>query len=586
MKKRPHTLIIILFVSCSFMIWLNSAGGRDKEGINYLLCMECHRGIQKISQSHDQNCIECHILPDMRQRGHLKDHSQIVSNPSSPENWGTFCMPCHKKEIETLKKSLHYTMAGIINQTRYLWGAQRSAYPPIYGIGTLRPPPKPTEENYPDNPSTLVDDFLRKRCLRCHISTKGPGGYGLHRSTGCASCHVVYDNDGLYRGNDVAIDKTKPGRPVIHSFTRNIPVSQCLHCHNVNNVGTDYVGMFEHDYSYMFRSPNFDGKPQRFIYGMDYHYLSKDVHMEKGLLCIDCHTKEDVMGDDRIYGYQLQVPKRKCTDCHGGYDRGLKNSKIKEISKGAEGYLFTSRAGKKLPIRVFSRDIIPHSIENHRKLRCSACHSQWSYQDYGMSVIREDAPDPYKWYYLSTQSDPYVEKILRNYYRNPEKTELAGKDWIAEELSPGIWFSGWRFRRWEIMPLGIDQNGRYSIIRPRYQFLISYVDKLGNVVLDSVRPMRGDGKGKGWAFMPYVPHTISPSGAMCERCHKNRLNLGLGLSDGSTMDTSLMKPSRPAIHAMRLLNSREKKMLLNPSLKWKQVRLKYLLNKYDSLLNQ
>jgi len=70
-----------------------------------------------------------------------------------------------------------------------------------------------------------------------------PGDY---RSSGCASCHVVYANDrdprhsGPYAkaGNDgksltadPTIPKDKSGHPIKHEFTRAIPSSQCMVCH-------------------------------------------------------------------------------------------------------------------------------------------------------------------------------------------------------------------------------------------------------------------------------------------------------------------------------------------------------------------
>ena len=70
-----------------------------------------------------------------------------------------------------------------------------------------------------------------------------PGDY---RSSGCASCHVVYANDrdplhsGPYAkfGNDgktitadPTIPKDKSGHPLKHEFTRAIPSSQCMVCH-------------------------------------------------------------------------------------------------------------------------------------------------------------------------------------------------------------------------------------------------------------------------------------------------------------------------------------------------------------------
>ena len=70
-----------------------------------------------------------------------------------------------------------------------------------------------------------------------------PGDY---RSSGCASCHVVYANDrdpahsgpyakfgheGKTITADPTIPKDKSGHPLKHEFTRAIPSSQCMICH-------------------------------------------------------------------------------------------------------------------------------------------------------------------------------------------------------------------------------------------------------------------------------------------------------------------------------------------------------------------
>jgi len=70
-----------------------------------------------------------------------------------------------------------------------------------------------------------------------------PGDY---RQSGCAACHVVYANDrdpkhssvyasaghdGTSQTLDPTIDKSTPGHPLHHAFTRAIPSSQCMVCH-------------------------------------------------------------------------------------------------------------------------------------------------------------------------------------------------------------------------------------------------------------------------------------------------------------------------------------------------------------------
>ncbi len=89
-----------------------------------------------------------------------------------------------------------------------------------------------------------------------------PGDY---RSSGCASCHVVYANDrdprhsGSYAaygrdGESASVDPTIPhdesGHPIRHAFTRAIPTSQCMicHMHQPNMFLNSYLGYTMWDY--------------------------------------------------------------------------------------------------------------------------------------------------------------------------------------------------------------------------------------------------------------------------------------------------------------------------------------------------
>jgi len=546
--------------------------------VNYADCLHCHQGIESISDNHRFPCARCHLPAGERQVDILKDHEKIVRNPSGPEQAEAFCGPCHKTDIEQLRTSLHSTMAGVINQTRFLWGAQAQAAPALYGLsGGLMPLPEPVPEIYPQSTAMLVDDFLRRRCLRCHIHTKGPTGLGIYRATGCAACHVLYDDDGRYKGEDAAIDRTKAGYPTRHAFTVAIPTGQCLHCHNHNHVGADYEGLFEHDYHDAFRSPLVEGRPAAMRYGLDYHRLARDVHGEKGLWCIDCHTRDHVMGDGHVYSFQMEVPKRPCTDCHGGFDERGPDETHPSVQKGANGPIFVSKnQGRQHRLPPFRPEGTGHRIEAHARVRCSACHAQWSFQDYGMSVMREDRIHDYKWLDLTVQGDPLLQKGLKACAESPDTAYPMSMDYLSGREREGIWSVGWRFRRWAPMPLGMDQAGQYTILRPLYQYLVTYVDRGGNVVLDSVTPRRGDGSGRGWAFMPYVPHTTAPFGRSCTACHMNSLSTGQGIQDELTHDTVLTVPSPPPIPLLRLLKPQEAGHLLIPPCQWHQERLRAL----------
>lgn len=89
-----------------------------------------------------------------------------------------------------------------------------------------------------------------------------PGDY---RSSGCASCHVVYANDREPRHSliwakygrdgetataDPTIPRGEPGHPIRHSFTRAIPTAQCMSCHmhQPNMFLNSYLGYTMWDY--------------------------------------------------------------------------------------------------------------------------------------------------------------------------------------------------------------------------------------------------------------------------------------------------------------------------------------------------
>ncbi len=538
-------------------------------------CLSCHSGIESMGKNHDFGCSACHILPEERKERFLEgNHPKVIRNPSDPAVADLFCLPCHRKEIDRVNNSLHGTMAGMINQTRYLWGAQDRAAPALYGLsGPFQPLPKQDMAASLESPAGLVDDFLRRKCLRCHLHSKGTDGPGLHRASGCAACHVLYDDDGLYKGGDRAMAGSGTGYPVRHAFVRKIPDRQCLHCHNHNHVGADYHGLFEHDFSRTYRSPMVEGKPAQPIYGLHNHRLAKDIHAEKGMWCIDCHSGRDVMGDGNAYSFQMEASAIACSDCHGGWGKKGPDGSIGAMRKGNNGLAFVSASGKEHALPPFPPHGASHGIPAHEKIRCSACHAQWSFQDYGMSVIREDVLWTYKWDGLTAQGDPALQKILEKCLADPETSYPVFRDRLTGEEMTGIWSMGWRFRRWEWMPLGVDARGNYAVLRPLYQYLVSYVDQSGKTVLNSVAPERGDHSGKGWAFMPYVPHTTGPVGRACNACHRNRIAAGLGVHEELTVDNVLTIPSPPCIPPMRLLNAQEQKKLFEPGREWHRKRI-------------
>src|SRR6185436_4046068 len=42
-----------------------------------------------------------------------------------------------------------------------------------------------------------------------------------------------------------------------------------------------------------------------------------DIHLDKGMQCVDCHFEQDSHGDGRLYGEPRAAVEIDCIDCHG-----------------------------------------------------------------------------------------------------------------------------------------------------------------------------------------------------------------------------------------------------------------------------
>ena len=57
--------------------------------------------------------------------------------------------------------------------------------------------------------------------------------------------------------------------------------------------------------------------PERF--GKAVHL--KDIHLEKGMQCVDCHFEQDNHGNGKLYGETRNAVEIDCVDCHGTIDK-------------------------------------------------------------------------------------------------------------------------------------------------------------------------------------------------------------------------------------------------------------------------
>ncbi len=513
-------------------------------------CLSCHEGIEAISDTHDFACVECHQGDDKAKEMDAA-HKGMYANPSDGKVVAKTCgtAKCHADQLHKLESSLMATSAGEINATRYAWGAQDTVDAKYSANGKGGTKLIPTQKES----GQLVDDMLRKKCLRCHINSPAPNRLGDYRATGCAACHMIYANDGQTMTGDKAIQETqkanneakakdprlktdlsglisKRGYPLKHRLTTAIPTTQCVRCHSGNRVGTEYIGLFEHDYEKMYRSPRYKWNAPLAPYGIDHHTLMPDIHYKAGLACIDCHTATETMGNGKTAAAAHEATEVSCDTCHGTLDAPAKTAKVAKgdpalkaaaananyslkegdevvvtakgtklghVRKTGKGLVLVSKVTGKEHVIPQLKDMkekpVAHTVAGHMKnMECSACHSGWASLDFGTHLMREDYPSYKKWKRWR-EPDPQTLKLLYaalgsgvgDKAQTPDRKfkglkkdkwpPAVEKDLLTGEETTGVWFGSLTMRNWEDVILGRNARGKVSIFRPQYQYFISHI---------------------------------------------------------------------------------------------------------------
>ncbi|NOR46492.1 MAG: PGF-CTERM sorting domain-containing protein [Methanosarcinaceae archaeon] len=147
-----------------------------------------------------------------------------------------------------------------------------------------------------------VDAFYEEACAGCHYQT-------------CTKCHQGY------------IAAMGHGEETVE-----ITLDTCNQCHLTKQSSTFIGDLPKHSSE----GPH------------------ADIHYEKGLTCMDCHSPEEMHGDGTIYTTQQQAVTTACEDCH--------NSPGKVV--------------KEMNVTQYTTEIPAHEIHDE-KLDCAACHAGW-----------------------------------------------------------------------------------------------------------------------------------------------------------------------------------------------------------------
>ncbi len=434
------------------------------------MCLSCHGTIQ-LDPAHDVKilgCSPCH-LGDPLAIDREKAHRGVVKNPGDLRVARKTCgvEGCHGTDVHRVKNSLMATNRGILATLLYYWGEA----PDQYGEYSV-------EDLINSGKTSLALDYFRKLCATCHLwKQKGdlPGFFG-EKGGGCSACHHVTNPD-------LPADGRQKGHPFI---TRKVPVENCVRCHNRSGrIGISYTGVYESEGS----GAPFEGgglSSKRLPGSRFYQNLAADIHYQKGMACIDCHTRNEIMGDGNRYAHFEEQLEIQCATCHTteAPGRTRKNNQLNNIDTSQSPPVLTG----KLDARPHPlRPPLPQTCtyEGHRRLSCQACHSTWVPQCYGCHVKRD-------------MSETHLDKLT-----------------LKE--TPGWWEEGRSYIRYERPALAV-WNDRIMPVTPGCQDVVTLKDAQGET----------ERSFYSFTIAAIDPHTTQRRGRGCADCHTQAKALGLG----------------------------------------------------------
>lgn len=540
-------------------------------------CLTCHAGIEAMHPEAELSCVDCHGgdgLATTQAAAHVVKGgaSQLATGDESVAGldedlaWRRFrnpfdlrvaervCGDCHAEAVANFFVSLHGTTAGHLSDGFYEMGLSKqrgsrfgvfavapgdvpkqggelkrlAQLPPARGIGHGRGAAEVLASHYADLP--------RKECMQCHFWSEGravdgrAGFDGDYRGEGCAACHVAYGLGGFSQSADREAERNEPGHPLTHTMTAVPSTETCTSCHYGDaSIGLSFRGLAQ-------LPPGASGGPDipgttdtplnRSFYLNDPEVCPPDVHFERGLHCIDCHTQGDVMGDGQLHGQMEQQVEISCEACHGTFDevstltteRGtpLENLRREEDpdwtgepddpdrfrvvltgkADGVEHEVVQVAALLDPGSFQYSATAAEAMTSEHAGIECYTCHAGWNVNLLGFHFSRNES--------------------------------LSQLDLLSGKRTPGrVTTTEKVFASWKSFYAGLNEAGRVAPYMTGFSTMGSVWDQDGQRVLDQVMPETAEGLS-GMSMVHHQTHTVRPTARDCVECHRAPGTWGLG----------------------------------------------------------
>lgn len=474
-------------------------------------CLKCHQNTTGYSNYHNPEligCASCH-LGNISSSDKTEAHEGMILIPGNLSDAERTCGKCHVEELKKIENSLMTTNSGLVAVDKFIFGEADS---PNYHY------------HIKDIQHSAADKHIRDLCANCHLGAEKPE-YGeitqLTRGGGCIACHLNY-SDEAKSDLETYITSNKKVLPKFHPSTDIfVNDTHCFGCHSRSSrISTNYIGLQETllDEEEIKNNSDYSVLEDKRVY----KHLEADVHHTKGLLCIDCHSSHEVMGDGNRYLHMEDAVSLQCSDCHTKekhntipYDSLDRESllvflhrdyqhfdkdiiAVKEdghplvntfVDSTGNAFLISKNNGKVHPLKPQAEEC---SRESHKNVSCSSCHSSWTSRCIGChNEFDEDKPRAFD--------------LL-------DKKYVIGQweEYVAEFSSSKP-------------ALGVREHDGKKVIEPALPGMILTIDK------GSYKGKPGEDISFHRLYAPNSPHTTTKKVRDCKSCHSNSATLGYGM---------------------------------------------------------
>ncbi|HEY5328482.1 MAG TPA: multiheme c-type cytochrome [Acidobacteriaceae bacterium] len=268
-----------------------------------------------------------------------------------------------------------------------------------------------------------------------------------------------------------------------------------------------------------------------------------DIHLEKGMHCVDCHFTQDVHGNGKLYGETRNAIEIGCVDCHGTIEhkallttsgpasaRDLSSNMLRmrtpwkqarfvwrdgklfqrsnvdehkeweivqvldTITPGNAHFSEKSRLAKTLQVDGVTwghTDAMQKLAHSDKRMTCQSCHSSWTTSCFGCHLSM-----------TANQKMPML-------HNEGETT----RNWTAYNF---------QVLRDDVYMLGIDgtvTGNKVSPVRSSCAIIVSSQNANRDWIYHEQQPVSAPGFS-GEAFSTYVPHTVRGRETKgCTDCH-------------------------------------------------------------------